>query len=349
MTAAPVSGAAARALAALRDDLSDPSLAVDSLMVVHGDDVVLEHWAEGCPPAAPHAVYSVTKTVTAIAAGIAVDEGLLDIDAPVRDVLGDLGAAIDARITVRHLLTMSSGRAAGDVRLSSLTSAEAVTAFVDLPELSAPGEVFAYCSLSSHLLGLAVARAQGSRLLPLLDERVFAPLGIATPAWETDRDGHQVGGSGLYLTTEDIARLGVLLRDRGSWRGRRIFSERWHEQATAAQIATDLPEEHRPEWAQGYGFQMWRGLHDVYRADGMLGQFAVIAPDVDLVVVTTARSAHTDRILAAIADRLLSPRVDIGVDRAVISVDTLGRTNEQSIAHLMATMPSTEARARRSL
>jgi len=293
-------------LEGLVDDLSDPALAVDSLLVVREDEVICEHWWDGYLPSAPHAMYSVTKTLTATAVGIAIDEGRMGLDDPIRGYLGPAGASIDAATTIRHLLTMSSGRAAGELRLGPLTSEQAVEAFAGLPQRTAVGAEFAYCSLSSHLLGLAVSSAVGMTLLEFLELRVFAPLRIATPAWETDRTGNQLGGTGLFLTTNDLAKVGALLRDGGVFGGYRLFSEEWHTVATSTQIGTAAPGETRQEWMQGYGFQLWRGLHDVFRADGMLGQFCVVAPSRRLVVVTTARSSHTDRILAAIADRLLA-------------------------------------------
>ncbi|MET4783223.1 serine hydrolase [Glaciihabitans sp. UYNi722] len=293
-------------LEALALDCDDASFGVDSVMVVRGGEVVLERYWHGWAPRMPHEMYSVTKTFTATAVGIAADEGLIDVDSPLRQFFGREGDGIDERITLRHLLTMTSGRTASDSEMRFRSRDQAVAAYAELEQVRAPGTAFSYCSLTSHILSLALRVRTGKTLFDFLEPRLLSPLGISAPAWQSDLDGNQVGGSGLFLTTEDLACCGLLFLQRGSFAGRRIFSESWHASATSPQIDTAIPGEDRSEWMQGYGYQMWRGLNSTYRADGMLGQFAIVAPDHDSVIAVTARSHNTDRILAAVADRLLT-------------------------------------------
>ncbi len=293
------------ALQRLERDLADPTLGVDSLMVVRDGAVIFERWWRRQAAEMPHETFSVTKTLTATAVGVAIDRGLLNIDEPVRAFFGDEGSGIDETISVRHLLTMSSGRVADDSNVRLARSTDAVATFAGLGQRTIPGSTFAYCSLTSHLLSLIIRSRVDATLLEYLLPSVFEPLGIATPAWDTDLDGNQVGGVGLHLTTEDIVKIGLLFQGRGIFGDRRVFSEAWHLAATSAQIDTKVPGETRGEWTQGYGFQMWRGLHNTYRADGMLGQFSIVAPQARMTIATTARSKHTERMLAHISRNLL--------------------------------------------
>lgn len=297
-------GELARSFARLAVALSDDALGVDSVMVIAGGRVVGERWWRGCSPSLPHEMYSVTKTFTSLAVGVAVSEGRLSIEEPLRAFFGAEGNGIDRRITLRHLLTMSSGRESNDLDLSFTTPDSAIVHYASLPQLDEPGTTFAYSSLSSHIASLALGRRTGVTLYDYLDRRVLRPLGIVSPAWQTDLEGNQLGGTGLFLTTEELARLGLVLLGGGVYDGRVIVSPSWVEEASRAHLDTALPDESRPEWKQGYGFQLWRGLHSTYRADGMLGQYAIVAPKKDMVVAVTARSQRTHIILDRVAEHL---------------------------------------------
>ena len=122
--------------------------------------------------------------------------------------------------------------------------------------------------------------------MTIWSSRLFAPLGIVDAVWEKNPRGVNFGASGLRLTTEDLAKLGQLYLDRGMWEGKRLLTEAWVAEATARHVSNgDDPED---DWAQGYGFQIWRSRHNSYRLDGRYGQFALVLPEQDMVVAITA-------------------------------------------------------------
>jgi CubicO group peptidase (beta-lactamase class C family) len=281
------------ALAALASSLDREIDEVHSLMVVRHGQVVAEGWWDPYGPDRPHLLYSLTKSFTSTAVGLAVGEGLLSLDDPVVKFFPGVAPARPSRhlaaLTVRHLLTMSTGRLT-DSLMDCVTdrTGDWVRGFFAQPWLQAPGDPFVYDSGASHVLGALVTAVTGQDLRAYLMPRLFEPLGIAEPRWETDPRGRRTGGFGLSLTTEDIAKFGLLCLQDGAWEGRQLLPTGWVAQATAKQVDTDrfAPGTH-PEWLSGYGFQFWRNSVGGYRADGAHGQYCVVLPEHDLVVVLT--------------------------------------------------------------
>jgi CubicO group peptidase (beta-lactamase class C family) len=288
-------------LADLSGRLAADDLGVDSLMVLRNGAVLFEQWWHEQSPSRAHEMFSVTKSFTSTAVGMACDEGLLCVDEPVlaffptyasASVRENVGA-----MSLRHLLTMSSGHGSELwPTMKDSPDEDWVRMFLETPLELAPGAGFRYSSANSHLLSAALANRTGRTMAEFLAPRLFEPLGIAPPRWDTDSRGIPEGGRGMWLRTADLAALGQLYLDGGRWGDRRLVSEDWVEQATGVRIETDLPG----EWAQGYGFQFWRGLAGTFRADGAYGQFAVVQPSRGIIVAVTASSKCTDGILAAI-------------------------------------------------
>lgn len=306
-----------------------------SLMVVRDGVVVAEGWAHPYAPRLRHQMYSVSKTATALAVGLAVDEGLLGLDEPVVEVLSRVapeavphvagpGAGRVGRITVRHLVTMSSGHAADHRDL--LAGPDPVRRYLEQPVPHEPGERFLYSTTSTFVPAFLVERAAGTDLLRYLGERVLDPMGIPwqgddAVTWDRTPSGATIGGSGLNLRTEELAALGVLLAHDGVWRGRRLLPAGWVAQMRTAQVATvpDAPEgPGAPDVAPGadsslgYGLGVWLGRHGSFRADGAFGQLAVVVPGAGLVVAVTGAFADVQRTLDAVWDELL-PGVGAGL------------------------------------
>ena len=136
------------------------------------------------------------------------------------------------------------------------------------------------------MLSAIAQRLSGMRLLDYLQPRLFAPLGIAHPTWDTSPQGIDMGGTGMYATTAAIARFGQLYLQKGLWHGERLLPEGWVEEATARQV--DNAPSLVVDWEQGYGYQFWRCRHGAYRGDGAFGQFCLVMPDQDAVLAITA-------------------------------------------------------------
>jgi hypothetical protein len=179
---------------------------------------------------------------------------------------------------------------------------EPVRGFLLIPPDREPGTVFAYSQPCTYALASIIQRNAGMPLTQYLRPRLFDPLGIGPVGWQTFPPGREQGFSGLHARTEDIAKLGLLYLQRGRWDGAQLIDESWVAEATSVQVAN--PGEADPDWRQGYGFQFWMSRHG-YRGDGAFGQFCVVLPEQDAVIVTTAYTLAMPALLDAIWDHLL--------------------------------------------
>ncbi len=301
-----VDPAAVRRLVEALDGIRD----VHGVMVLRHGHVVAEGWWHPFAPDEPHVMFSVSKTFTATAVGIAVGEGLLDVEDRVVDLLPDDAPAEPgenlAAMRVRHLLTMTSGHGTDtmNVTLRNLGRPGARWArdILAAPVMYEPGTRFVYNTGATYLLSAILHRLTGQRLLDYLTPRLLAPLGIADATWEQDPQGIDVGGYGLAITTEDLAAFGQLLLRRGEWQGRRLVPAEWVDALSTAQV--DNGPHDWLDWRRGYGYQTWCCRGRAYRADGAFGQFAVVWPEHDAVVVLTSGTAQTNVELEAVFDHL---------------------------------------------
>jgi len=289
------------AITAFADALDEEGLGVHGLVIARHGRVAAEGWWHPYRPDEPHMMFSVSKAFTSMAVGLAIDEGLLRLDEPTHDIFPEY-REIPGQ-TVRHLLTMTSGHDAdlfGVFR--ELPGRDWVELFFEVEAPWQPGTHFVYSTAASYMLAAAVVRRSGVSLTEYLDGRLFGPLGWPTPSWERDARGIEHGGTGLKLTTRQLAQFGQLLLQRGSWEGRQLVPAEWIDEASAYQTRNPWFGHHESE--VGYGFQLWRSSHG-FRADGMCGQFAVVVPELDLVVATTSGSSDANRILETIWRELL--------------------------------------------
>ena len=307
-------GVSSRGIAAFLDAVeAAPDLELHSLMLLRHGQVVAEGWWAPYTADEPHLLYSLSKSFTATAAGLAAAEGLLSFDDPVVSFFPELAdAATDAHtrsMQVRHLAAMATGHLEDTLdRCVRMDPAEPVRGFLALPPEQEPGSVFAYNNGATYVLGAIVQRVTGQTLLGYLRPRLLDPLGIGPGHWRQHPQGREIGFSGLHLRTEDIARFGQLYLDDGVWRGKRLLPEGWVADASA--VHTPNPAEPNPDWQRGYGYQFWRSRHG-YRGDGAYGQFCLVLPDQDLVVVTTAQTENMQGLIDAVWAHLV-PACDAG-------------------------------------
>lgn len=278
-----------------------------SLMIARHGHVIASGWWEPYGPDRPHLLYSLSKSFTSTAAGLAAAEGLLDLDAPVLSYFPELDADVtDPRsraMLVRHIASMSSGHLADTWPAAPQADPDRpVRAFLRMPPDRDPGTVFAYNQSCTYTLATIIARVTGQPLLDYLRPRLFDVIGIGEAAWDEMPQGQALGFSGLYATTDAIARLGELYLRGGRWDGRQVIPAEWVAEATRKHIAT-LPDP-TSDWGQGYGFQFWMSRHG-YRGDGAFGQFCVVLPEQDAVVAITAGTEDMQGVLDAVWDHLL--------------------------------------------
>ena len=265
--------------------------ALHSIMVVRHGQVIAEGWWAPYAAEEPHQLFSLSKSFTSTAVGLAVAEGRLSVDDLVLKFFPDEapekpGANLRA-MRVRDLLTMSTGHHEEDIRGFPYTAEDSVVKkFLALPVAHKPGTFFLYNTPGSYMLSAIVQKVTGQAVLDYLQPRLFAPLGIKDPTWEASKQGVSLGGFGLNVRTEDIARFGQLYLQKGQWRGKQLIPAAWVEAATARQMSNGSAP--TSDWEQGYGYQFWRCRHGFYRGDGAHGQFCLVLPQYDTVIAITS-------------------------------------------------------------
>ncbi|WP_055552053.1 serine hydrolase [Streptomyces sp. NBRC 110028] len=305
-------GVDARGVGAFLDALeAAPGLEPHSLMIVRHGHVVASGWWAPYTADRPHLLYSISKSFTSTAAGFAVAEGLMSLDDPVISYFpefdGDITDPRSRAMLVRHVAAMSSGHLT-DAREQAFTRdpAEPVRGFLLTPPDRDPGTVFAYNNAATYSLAAIVQRVTGQSLTDYLRPRLFDPLGIGETAWIQRPPGRDLGFSGMYATTDALARLGLLYLGDGVWEGRRLLPAAWVAEATRAQIsnADGTAAGAVSDWQQGYGFQFWRSRHG-YRGDGAYGQFCLVLPEHDAVVAMTTDTENMQAVLDKVWRHLL--------------------------------------------
>ncbi|MBM3882726.1 MAG: serine hydrolase [Verrucomicrobia bacterium] len=275
-----------------------------SLMVVRHGRVIAEGWWTPYAADQNHVLYSLSKSFTSTAVGFAVAEGKLSLDDEVvrffpEDTPTNASSQLKA-MRVRDLLIMSTGHQDEPPLTPEAMSAQS---FLAHPVRHLPGTHFKYNTPATFMQSAIVQRVTGQTALEYLRPRLFAPLGIEHPAWETNFQGISLGGYGLRVRTEDIAKFGQLYLQRGRWEGQQLLPADWIALATSKQ--TSNGSNPQSDWNQGYGFQFWRSRHNAYRGDGAFGQFCVVLPNQDAVVAITSGVREMQAVLNAIWDKLL--------------------------------------------
>ena len=279
-----------------------------SLMLLRGGRVFADGWWAPYSPTTLQLVYSMSKTVTSALVGLAVADGCFGYDDLLVDLVPDLvddavGQAA-RRIRVRDLLGMASGHTVDPLLWrGGLTRASVRDLLAPGPD-GTPGTTFCYNNLGTYALAKLVEQARGRTLLDDARDRIFEPLGVSEVSWARDAGGGHLGFSGLRATTEALARFVQCIADGGVRDGRRILAQEWID--NYSQVWTDNAiDGATADWSQGYGWQVWIGTHGHHRLDGAYGQFGVIVPDLDLVVVSTAEVADMQPTLDQLFEHLL--------------------------------------------
>ncbi|GLH96775.1 serine hydrolase domain-containing protein [Phytohabitans aurantiacus] len=305
-------GVPSSALMAFLDAVEERIDALHSVVLVRHGHTLARGWWAPYRADRPHALFSVSKSFTATAVGLAVEDGLLSVDDLVAPLFPDaLPARVDdhlAALRVRHLLTMTAGHATDTTdELWREPDGDWARAFLAQPFTHEPGTTFVYDTPATYMLSAIVQRLTGETVLDYLRPRLFEPLGITEPAWETCPRGVTVGGWGLSLRTDEVARFGELYLRDGVWRGRQLVPASWLRAATASQVATGALD--TVDWQQGYGYQFWRSRNG-YRADGAFGQFCLVLPEHDAVVAITSGTPDTQAALGLVWEHLLPAVAD---------------------------------------
>ena len=282
--------------------------ALHSFMLLRHGHVVAEGWWSPYAASEPHMLFSLSKSFTATAVGLAQEEGRLQVSDRLLSFFPELAPAQPdpglAAMTLQDLLTMRSGHAEDTLgKLFEGQDASWTRTFLSLPVPYPPGTHFVYNTGATYMLSAVVQRVTGQRLSDYLGPRLFAPLGIENPIWDRSPEGVDLGGFGLSVTTEDIARFGQLYLQRGQWQGRQLISAAWVGEATTGHA--DNSANTNVDWQQGYGYQFWRCRHHAYRGDGAFGQYLIVFPEQDAVLAITAGLSDMAAELDLVWERIL--------------------------------------------
>ena len=273
---------------------------LDAVMVQHRGTLVYSRVFNWFRADQPHELQSATKTISSILIGIALDDGLVkSLDQPVVELLPEYAVLLvgeKANVTVDHVLTMRTGLRWVDFGVGNSferieAAPDSVSFVLEEPLESKPGERFFYNTGSSHLLSAVVQRQTGMSAFEYAKRRLFEPLGITQVSWPSLADGRTQGGWGIYLSPEDMLKIGQMLSDGGMFGGRRIVSKSYVDEMFKRRVETHL--------AAGYGYQLWlpddHGHKGLGAARGYGGQDIFVARDLDLVVIFTGSIGTPER------------------------------------------------------
>ena len=231
-----------------------------------------------------HITHSMCKSITGMAAGLLIDEGKLDLSENIYKIFHDKGSTwakiFRPEVTVENLMTMTSGVTFNESGIVS--GNDWLESYLNAPVSEKPGTKFQYNSLNSYVLSAIITERTEMPMDEYLKPRLFEPLGITDYLWEKCPRGITKGGWGLFMHTEDMAKLGQLYLNKGKWNGKQIIPESWAEASVTKKVDSI-------EGTYGYGYQLWMEERPgSFEYNGMLGQNVLIYPDVDMVIVTNA-------------------------------------------------------------
>lgn len=282
--------------------------AVHSFIIWRHGKLVSEGWWAPHGPDTKHIMHSMSKAFTSTAIGFAIEEGLFSLDDTVVSFFPEKAPKNPSNymgnIRIRQLLTMSTGHLTSASNLMRVAEdGDWVKSFFEQEPEMKPGSYFLYNSGATYMLSAILQKVTGEKMVDYLKPRLFEPLGIENVVWEECPMGINVGGWGMFITTEDILKLGVVYSQKGMWEGERLLSEDWVALATSKQVSNGYSP--NSDWDQGYGYKFWQSRHG-YRGDGKWGQFCFVLPEQDAVIAVTSGNSDMQKIMNLVWDNLLA-------------------------------------------
>ncbi|MDR0884694.1 MAG: beta-lactamase family protein [Oscillospiraceae bacterium] len=323
-------GVSSRAVLNLLDEFDKQGLEYHGLMILRHGQVAYEIFRRPYAPDIPHNIYSFSKSIAATAAGFAIDEGLFRLDSRISELFPEYQPTRAAgfkqqyidrwnAVTVRHIITMTSGLAFDVFHQNS--SPDWVKDYLHSKLRDEPGTKFHYTNECAYLISALVTKLTGQTMFEYLTPRFFQPLGIAVPYSETDAQGRQAGGWGIYWTLEDSAKFTQVYLNNGKWNGVQVLPEWWAKEATSALVSN--ADNFKRDSRAGYGYQFWQcSLPNTYASRGMFCQQGIGMRDYDAVFVFFGADADEQKPYDVIYPHFPSGFVDDGaeVDEAALEL-----------------------------
>jgi len=292
------------------DSIARASLpALQAMVVLRNGRMVWEHYWGGADSSSAFNVKSVSKSVLSGLVGIAIEQRKLSLDQTISSILPEYyprtplpenrmfraavvrNDSLRATITVRHLLTQTSGYSwdeGGPILSTFLVSSDAARLMAEQIMAGPPGATFNYSTGNTHLLSAALARAVGTPIRRYAEDALLKPAGIELRGWDVDGAGHPLGGSEMYFTARGLARYGQLYLEGGTIGGKRIVPAEWIRASWEKRMSVESPiYQQMVPGLTGYGYLWWLRTSNgkvMNSALGYGGQFILIVPELQLVI-----------------------------------------------------------------
>ncbi|MBF9017974.1 MULTISPECIES: serine hydrolase [unclassified Oceanispirochaeta] len=293
-------GVNSEVLAAMLEHIQQQEFNIDSIQIIRNGNIILDSYIHPYRESDLHIIHSCTKSITSLLIGIAIDQGLIEsLDQPVLDFFPEKAANNKdeklTKLTIRHLLTMSTGLHSRDSYmyrwegLNAMKDSEEKWSeyILNLPFDVDPGSRFDYSNMASYLLSSIITESSGMMAIDFGNKYLFGPLGIIDILWPLSPEGNNIGWGEIKIHPHDLGRIGWMVLNKGIWKDQRIISEDYLNQATSAQVKADT-------LAEFYGFQWWVKKPGLFMALGYGGQYLIINPEKNLVVVFTSALKDKD-------------------------------------------------------
>ena len=271
------------------------------VQIKEGEEIVCEYCR--FPQKARLNMYSISKSVVSVGVGIAIEEGLIDMEEKICDsfteyLRPDLSPNV-ADIKVKHLLTMTSGLS-NPLFFADSPERYCVRDWIDYffhAEFGyRPGEHFLYSNFNTYILSCLIEKKAGQNLLEYLRYRLFEPIGIGNPDWTLCPKGHVHAANGLFFNINELGNFGEMLSHYGIYKGQRIVSENYLREATIDHVKEQTVGTEDKEF-YGYGYQFWMTpIENTFMCNGNYGQYCLIMPEKNAVISIISFEGNHRRI-----------------------------------------------------
>ncbi|MCD7774445.1 MAG: serine hydrolase [Clostridiales bacterium] len=287
---------------AMIDQMLEERLNLHSLMIIRHNQVACEAWRKPLSDKDPHMAYSVSKSFLSTAFGFALHEGYVTKETKFLDVFPEYRPKKKdpylEKLTIFQLIAMRSGKRAP---ITNNRGSDWIKCFVNCKWDFEPDTDWRYVSENYFAASAALVRLTGQSINEFLTPRLFEPLEIDPPVWEKSPDGIEAGGWGMFLRTEDMAKLILCYHNGGRWNDKQVIPEEWVREAVKKQSDNSNSQSKRDSQA-GYGYGFWRcaaapGMENTYRCEGMYSQYAISFEDYDACLVMTGSYSKLQRAL----------------------------------------------------
>ena len=317
-----------------------PSYNIDSITIIRNGYMVFDTTFYPFKPDSKHIIHSCTKSIVSALVGIAIEQEYIEnVHQPILSLFPDRTAANlsteKEEMTLEDVLTMATGLECRDSYLynwrglSEMRQSNDWVQFVlDIPMAEEPGTRFEYCNSASFLLSAIIQETTGMNALEFAEQNLFSPLGISDVDWPTNPQRINIGWGELRMKPHDMAKIGYLYLNKGFWDGKQLIPSDWVKMSTQKHIAANTLED-------GYGYQWWVDDSGIYMALGYAGQYIVVLPELEMVVVFTGdlaeknffvpRNFVDDYIINAVKSQTLLPENPDSVSKLHTLIENVAR------------------------